>query len=163
MKSKLFHKAFLLCMGCFCLLGTSKSQNNLILQFVDKSQANAALNNISKITFSGDNLEMNYTDGTLSSYAIASVAKISFNITSGVDEISSQSDLIALYPNPANEIIYIKNVPESVSYVTIFKLDGSCVKTVSVSEINNGIVISDLPSGFYVIKVGVNALKFNKL
>lgn len=163
MKSNLLYKVFLVCLGCFCIIGVSQSQNNLILQFVDKTQVNSAINTISKITFSGDNLEMNYTDGTLNSYAIATVGKISFNIVSDVNELSSPTDQIMLYPNPANDVLYLKNIPDEQQTVAIFKLDGSCIKIASISEISSGLNISDLNPGIYVLKIGVKALKFTKL
>lgn len=163
MKSNLFHKVILLCLVSFSLIGVSKAQSNLILQFTDKTQVNPVLSTISKITFTGDNLEMKYNDGMSNSYLISTVNKITFNTLSGLNELSTQEDLISLYPNPAKDVIYLKNASENETKVSVFRLDGACLMSVQISIIGEGIDVSSLSKGIYVLKIGGKALKFTKL
>lgn len=163
MKSILFRKVILLCLASFSLIGVSKAQSNLILQFSDKTQANPMLSSISKITFTSDNLEMKYNDGTTNSYLISTVNKITFSTLSGFNELDSQEDLISLYPNPSKDFIYLKNAPKNETKVSVFRLDGACLLSVQISNIGEGIDVSSLSKGIYVLKIGGKALKFTKL
>jgi len=163
MKSILFRKVILLCLVSFSLIGVSKAQSNLILQFTDKTQVNPVLSTISKITFTGDNLEMKYNDGMSNSYLISTVNKITFNTLSGLNELSTREDLISLYPNPAKDVIYLKNAPENETNISVFRLDGACLMSVQISNIGEGIDVSSLSKGIYVLKIGGKALKFTKL
>ena len=163
MKSILFRKVILLCLASFSLIGVSKAQSNLILQFSDKTQVNPMLSSISKITFTSDNLEMKYNDGTTNSYLISMVNKITFSTLSGFNELDSQEDLISLYPNPSKDFIYLKNLTVDETSVSIFRLDGACLMSLQISDIDHGIDISSLSKGIYVLKIGGKALKFTKL
>ena len=163
MKSNLFHKVILLCLVSFSLIGASKAQSNLILHFTDKTQVNPTLSSISKITFTSDNLEMKYNDGTTSSYLISAIKKITFNALSGIKEVDVQENLISLYPNPSKDFIFLKNVTIDETIVSIFRLDGACIMSVQISNIDQGIDVSSLSKGVYVLKIGGKALKFTKL
>lgn len=74
------------------------------------------------------------------------------NITDpvGMPEMSRNSS-IALYPNPANDLITLKNIQASDLF-TIFDLYGRVVKEIVVSPETTQIDISDLSPGIYIIR-----------
>ena len=163
MKSTKFHKAILLCLISFSYIGVLQAQSNLTLHFTDKTQINPALNSISKITFTSDNLEMKFNDGSTNSYLISSINKITFGTLSALKETSSQESQILLYPNPSKDIIFLKNISVNETNVSVFSLDGACVLSVKISDVDNGVDVSSLSKGIYVLKIGDKALKFTKL
>jgi hypothetical protein len=73
---------------------------------------------------------------------------LSQNVQTVVSEVSDQ--FIHIYPNPANEFLYIHGTDESFT-VAIFNLSGKLVMTKSIYT--NQVDISDLPAGLYVIKI----------
>lgn len=72
------------------------------------------------------------------------------NITTGFN--STDHNTISIYPNPANEYIYLSNV-KSNSTIQIFNSFGQKVKF--SSNFTEQINIKDLPKGFYFLKITV--------
>jgi uncharacterized protein (TIGR02145 family) len=66
---------------------------------------------------------------------------------------------IEMYPNPANTIIYFKNLPKNAS-VSIFDLNGRKIKSCIPAE--NQIDISDLTSGIYSVQITSDNKSFTK-
>lgn len=64
----------------------------------------------------------------------------------GMEDIYNQG--IAIYPNPANDMIYITTDAQSVS---IYSIDGKLLKIKKIN--NNQINISDLENGVYLMKL----------
>lgn len=67
---------------------------------------------------------------------------------------------LALYPNPANDIIRIEGL-ESSAEVKIYNTLGELVKTVVVGG-NAEINVSELSAGLYVVRCGETSLRFVK-
>lgn len=75
--------------------------------------------------------------------------------TVGIYEPIRKQDVI-IYPNPATNKLYFDiSGDKELQSVTIYTLQGVCIKTVMVDAhtINGGINISSLPSGIYYIQV----------
>jgi len=78
------------------------------------------------------------------------VSASAFTSTTGINTFSEAG--ITLFPNPVTDILYIRDAPLN-SKISILTIDGSLVKEIlSVADKNN-IVVSDLPSGIYLIKI----------
>ena len=62
---------------------------------------------------------------------------------------------VRMYPNPANEIIYIKGLVSPASKVKIYTMRGRLVSTVNSSEFEEGqqVDVSKLAAGVYFIKI----------
>lgn len=67
------------------------------------------------------------------------------------------SDAIAIYPNPATDIVNI--VSQNDSELAIYNATGKEIKRVSTTQNNTAIDISDLPNGMYFIVVDGHAQK----
>jgi hypothetical protein len=78
-----------------------------------------------------------------------SVRCICDNITSGINYENSEA--MSLYPNPANEKLYLKNSNYNNATILIFDLQGKKVLDRKVDS--ESIDISNLNKGIYVIKL----------
>jgi hypothetical protein len=61
------------------------------------------------------------------------------------------ADGISIYPNPAGDYIYIKNLPEETA-IGIFNIQGKLLKNI-IANGSEEVDVSDLPSGVYIIKL----------
>lgn len=79
----------------------------------------------------------------------------------GVEE---NNDDFTVYPNPATDLIYFKNIA-NVESAEIYDLNGKLILTKSLLEIGNNqsINVSELPSGNYLLKLGVKSTSIVKL
>lgn len=72
--------------------------------------------------------------------------------------------ILKLYPNPANESIYISTISEQKNEIQFFNSMGVLVKEISISQ-STQINIKDLPNGLYFVKLKNNhqqTIKFIK-
>ena len=67
----------------------------------------------------------------------------------GVEEVVVDKD-IAIYPNPANDVIYVKG--EDVNYVEIYNSIGSKVVSRKIND-SESVNIADLASGIYFVRI----------
>lgn len=81
-----------------------------------------------------------------------------FNNSLSIINVEPKSSIF-LYPNPASEKIYLKEI-ESVKskYFVIFNLGGSIIKTGCIHS--NFIPVSDIKNGTYLIQIDKKAYKF---
>ena len=138
------------------------SQNNLILRFVGGTEKSTALSSLSKITFLGSNMVMTFTNGSFEAVDLLSVQKIGFTILNGVESVVQTGESMFVYPSPAIDRITLANLPEGARMATIFRLDGSAVERIQLSSNTQAIDVSNIPSGFYLLRVNNSTVKFAK-
>jgi hypothetical protein len=115
-------------------------------------------NNIRKLTFPDDNLNVVELDGASSAYAISNVRKFDFSGISTQIQIPQEpqqsGDDIQLYPNPVNDVLYVKNnsIEKYNLKFEIFDIQGKLLKVVEQQSINS-INVSDLRKGMYICRV----------
>jgi hypothetical protein len=73
---------------------------------------------------------------------------VSFTGTAGTNDIKS-SDVVNVFPNPAQSVIYINAVPGQFQTAIIYDITGRLVKTESV--IGNEVDVNDLANGNYIM------------
>lgn len=69
---------------------------------------------------------------------------------SGINELSAASANVSMYPNPANDALFISNLSGATT-ITISNLIGETIKEIKVSGDDVKINVANLPSGLYVI------------
>ena len=114
-----------------------------------------------KIYFDSDNFVID-TNGIADDavYPIVNISKVLFAQYAGVSSLGTD-EVLAVYPNPAKEQIFISGASEEVN-VEIYTAAG--VKIFSVKrEKNEPVDVSSLPSGVYMLKIGDKIIKFSKL
>ncbi len=79
----------------------------------------------------------------------------------GLNDIKKTAD-VTFYPNPAKEVITIKQQSNKATEVTIYNVLGSKVKTVVIGSGENTVNISDLQKGMYFIRYTENGTLVSK-
>lgn len=81
---------------------------------------------------------------------------VNFSLKSAIASISA--DNIKVYPNPANDYIYIKNTHKDfqTQQVQLFDLLGKQLLSQNVNESIHRLEISSLPKGIYILKVNTH-------
>ena len=70
-----------------------------------------------------------------------------------------ESDEVVLYPNPAKDIIYVKNISVN-TLIEIYDINGRLIRETNTTS--NSISISDLSRGFYFVNVNGQVKKIIK-
>jgi hypothetical protein len=72
-------------------------------------------------------------------------------------EINSKQTTFKVYPNPASETIMIEGLTDSAAPIMIYNLTGECVYSQKSTETRCEIKISQLASGLYLVKSGLQS------
>ncbi len=147
----------LLCMA----ISNSHAQNSMIIKFSDNSESGTSLALISKITFADNNLVLKLNTGISSNYLLSTIKKLVFSTTSEVINPDTDTE-IALFPNPSNNFICLKNLSDDNNQITVYNASGVLVMSATVNATDK-IDISALSKGIYIIRVANTAIKFSKL
>ena len=89
---------------------------------------------------------------------------LSWNSVQGLNDYFARVDQITVVPNPANHIIEVSTLPESLIEIT--NIQGQLIKTLTTTGNKTNIDVSALACGVYVVQVktakGVAVSKFIK-
>ena len=78
----------------------------------------------------------------------------------GLKDVNNVADNFIVYPNPATEYLVIKNSKVDLKTIQLFDMAGREVKNFKPSEIkDNKIILSNLTSGNYILKVNNTSKK----
>ena len=143
--------------------------NNVSAQYLriklqDGTEDTQEINLLQNLQFSDGSLQINFLSGTLTTYELSTVSTLYFQQypTSVEEDLQSGSQEISIYPNPASDVIYLKNTPETGSIVSIYRIDGMLIFQMQISSQNQVIDVSNLTNGLYLIRVNNQAIKFIK-
>ena len=152
----------LLATVCSAALAVNATTTVTVVNRSDNSEVTHSVTESGLMYFSGDNLVIK-TDAASaeSTYALSSVRKVLFaqGTTSHVMQTVAEGT-IALYPNPATDVLYIVNAPENAQ-ADIYTIAGVLVKSQKVGA-NEPINISSLSAGIYLVRINNTVLKFSK-
>ena len=124
----------------------------------DGTTTSHAMSTNSKIYYSDTQLFFD-DNGTTVSYNLSDLRKAYFSAPQSTEEIDNQQ--LALYPNPAKDVLNIKNLADNQE-VTIYSINGAVIMKTIVSG-NAEINVSDLHPGMYVVSAGNLVSKFIKM
>ncbi|GHV35597.1 hypothetical protein FACS1894178_5510 [Bacteroidia bacterium] len=119
------------------------------MQDTEGATQSIPLGSISKLTFASANLQA-HTASATAPFPISTIGKITFGEMVITNTAAASAAEIALYPNPATDIICI-DAPEG-SAATIVDLHGRSVWAKSLLPLQQ-INVSALPAGVYIIKI----------
>ena len=121
------------------------------------TQTAYALSNIQKMSFSSGNLTVTKTDNSSGIYALSDLRYLNFSdVSTGLQkDLSVQSQLLKVYPNPVGDILNIGliGMSETEGTLSILNFEGKTLVTRKVS--NQGVLsldISHLPTGIYLCR-----------
>lgn len=154
------HKnAFLLLLAATLMLSPALMAQNMILKLQGGADQTIALNTVQKITFSNNNLVLNYVSGSTQSYGFSSLEKMYFSpLTSLKKNVQSKADILF---NPSDNQVYFRNLPEGSYLVNVYRTDGRAVVSKTITN-NETIDMSGFPASIYLIRVNNQILKFKK-
>ena len=124
----------------------------------DGTTTSHAMSTSSKIYYSDTQLFFD-DNGTTVSYNLSELRKAYFTAPQSTEEIDNQQ--LAIYPNPAKDVLNIKNLADNQE-VTIYSINGAVIMKTIVSG-NAEINVSDLHPGMYVVSAGNLVSKFIKM
>ena len=154
---KKFLITVLLSVGFLC---TSFAQNEVIFSIVktDGSTANYEMNKDARIYYSDTQL-MFFNGSETISVNFSEIRKAYFTAPQDVNEVENQQ--LSIYPNPANDVLRLSNIPNNQE-VTIYSINGAVIMKLIASE-ETEISISDLRPGMYIVSAGNMFSKFIKM
>lgn len=162
MKKKSTH-ILIFCVLAVCVqFANSQSVSMQILKW-DSSGKSLEISALNKLTFSGSNLVLNYTDTSNEDFQLSSIRKIIFNSSTGFTNNLMQNDAVQVYPNPASDFISIKKADTNITNLKIFTLNGVVIFSKNNLTENDKIDVRHLLRGFYLIKINDKVIKFTKL
>ena len=153
---KKFILTALILLGFLCTICAQEVTFNIVKN--DGTTAAHIMSSDAKIYYSDTQLFFD-DNGTTVTYNLSDLRKAYFSAPQSTEEIENQQ--LALYPNPAKDVLNIKNLADNQE-VTIYSINGSVImKTIASgdAEIN----ISELRPGMYVICAGNLVSKFIKM
>ncbi|MBR5696323.1 MAG: T9SS type A sorting domain-containing protein [Paludibacteraceae bacterium] len=140
------------------------AQAATVITIMDKNGGSKEYNvsDSGKLYFTDNALMINEQAGSKDvSVDISSIRKIMFKPGSvGVGANAADAIALVAFPNPAKDVLFLAGV-DNGSKVSVYAANGALVKEYSYSD--EGINVSSLPSGSYMITVSGKSVKFNKL
>jgi len=133
------------------------------------TQTAYTLNNIRKLTFSGDNLIVQKTDNSIGGYVLNELRYLNFtDLTIGITEqtkFPGKSNLVT-YPNPVGNVLHVDlRGEEGAGTLSILSLEGKVIYTQLTS--GNSLVsvsLSQLSQGIYICQyANKNTIKTVKI
>ena len=131
--------------------------SSLVVQTSDGAQQLHDLALIGKWVFVGEELQLIDKSGLLlASEQIANIRKITFSASSSTSVENVESQTIVVYPNPTQDILYIKGIESQP--LRVYDLQGR------VLQVGNGnqLTVSNLSSGTYLLQIGIQVVRFIK-
>lgn len=160
MKAKLFLSTLLLFAG---MSNSLVHGQRMTINMKDGTKQDVELTTLKKLTFSNNNLLLNYTNAPFSSVAIPNIRKITIiNSTDIAVNTDSSKNKMSIFMNPTDYQVSIKNAPESPTKANVYRIDGVLVLSAEISSSNNTLNASNLEKGLYLLKINNQVFKFKK-
>lgn len=152
--------AFILCIGIYIGLN---AQNVVVVENNDNTTQTFALGEQGEMLFTenNDSLVVRISENDYTSFLLSEINKIYFVHVSSVSDIDVQNTMF-VYPNPARDFIKIANNCQENQILSIYSIDGRMLVKQNYSA-NEGIDISSLKEGLYIVKLNGQTFKFSKL
>lgn len=146
-------------------LGTNNANAQYLrVKFQNGTEETREINLLKNLKFPDNLLQIKYINGTADSYELSSISTLYFQLyPTGTKRYRLIGNLeISVYPNPAKDILYLKNVPKNKLIASVYRIDGFLVLQKQIAIDNNSIDISSLINGFYFLRIDNQAFKFIK-
>jgi hypothetical protein len=143
---------------------SSKAQSFDLL-FNNREPVSYQLSTLKMLTFNATYMIVHQCDGSNVSLDLAAIRTLFFSdVVAGNEPISvNNHKVIILFPNPARNTITIMNLPDTQNDVVFYRLDGSILKKVNLSDHESSVDIQTFPSGLSLVKINNQVIKFIKL
>jgi hypothetical protein len=150
---------YLLILAMAFYLSPALLAQNMVLRLQGGTDQTIPLSNLQKITFSNNNLVLNYVVGGTQLFGFNSLEKIFFSPYTYLKKNYSPSANI--FFNSADNQIHFRNLEEGSYPVVVYQSDGRMVINTSITN-NESIDMSIFPASIYLIRINNQTLKFKK-
>ncbi|MDP4277755.1 MAG: T9SS type A sorting domain-containing protein [Bacteroidota bacterium] len=152
-----------ICLTVFSVAGvfSAKAGTQLTITGQNGSVRSIELSALGKITFQSSELMFHFQDGVLEPMPISSVKRMTFTQQSSLPK-ADKTVTISIYPNPATDYLIINNLPAKASQVFIYSISGRLMLSRTLESTTEQLTVSQLPDGFYILKINDQAFKFSK-
>ena len=149
--------AAILCQGAFADLKTELT----VVEFDSKSHV-YKIEESGELSFEEKSLVIKENEKSEAKVlSLGNITKLLIKEVSAVNDLSSDSQSITLYPNPASSEIFISGF-EGVQTVEIYSISG--VLAMKTTAENGSVInISNLRQGIYIVKVDGKTVKLCKI
>ena len=151
---------YLSLIGLFCLSLMASAENSLSITTQGGAERNIELSSLGKITFQSSELVVHFRNGNTEIFPLTAIQKMAFAEISGLNQ-SVKAAAFSVYPNPATSFIILENAPAD-AWIHIYSISGVLMKSCQMQASSGQVDISELPIGFYVLKLNNQAYKFSK-
>lgn len=118
------------------------------------SASNYAVTDISKITFENSNMVMWNGDSRMAEFALATLDKMFFSSTNGIQAMSSEAVKMRIDGG------VLRVTAPRGTRITLYNIGGQLLKEVTASGEETEMNLSGLRQGAYIVKVGEASKKF---
>ena len=138
---------------------------NLVIRTQSGSEIVKQLANVHSVTFSNNNLVLNFSGGVLETYSVLSISKLYFKaVATGTESLATaiSSGKLLVYPNPAGNVLHLQNPPDKDFIFQIYRIDGTLALQGQLQQGSRSINILTLNNGLYLLKINNMNTKFIK-
>jgi hypothetical protein len=144
-------KIVTLLLSLFLTVGTAFADNSQVVIINGQEVQKVA----TKITFSGDNATVSFSDGSSQTADMAQVV-IYLNVTTDIRKVETFS-----FNGLIGDVLTLSNVAEGTT-VTIYDATGKVLQQVKATDTTLSLNTASLKNGVYVLKAGNQIVKFLK-
>ncbi len=154
-------KRKLLVLACLAAFTSCFAQDEITIK-LSSGNKSYKIDDVETITFDGANLKINKTNSEFDSYPFSDIVNISFDTSTGIDNMKIAGVKLTISVAPGSDVIRISGYDPKEHYnVTVYNLSGENVY--SVGNWKGEVVdITSLVKGVYVLKINGSTLKFRK-
>lgn len=121
---------------------------------------NVGIASIGMITFSEDDLVMNYSDGNVENLDMLSIRKITFSGNpTGIAEIIGTENKISV-SFYSNDQLMVNNLPDGRHTLVVYSIAGALMHSSTLDSGSPTVNVSSLSKGVYIAFVNNQAIKF---
>lgn len=144
-------KIVTLLLSLFLTVGTAFADNSQVVIINGQEVEKFA----TKITFSGDNAIVTFSDGTTDTADMSNVV-IYLNVSTDISKVQTFN-----YNGIIGDELHLSNIAEGTT-VTIYDATGKVLQQVKATDTTLSLNTASLKSGVYVLKAGNQIVKFLK-
>jgi hypothetical protein len=161
-----YKKLVFSCLLFFYIAGKGLHAQNIYFKFSNSTYSQYLLGDIRTITFTGGDMKLKMTDGSLVSLPLSTISSFNYAGYAGTTNISklASAKQISVYPNPGNGTLTINyNAPASGNVsIEFLSTNGTILNTVTrqikagentFSLIAKDFAGQDLPTGIYLCRI----------
>jgi hypothetical protein len=157
MKQKAFIYLSILLLGIAASSVQAQSYTLNIIRW-SGAESSVGVGAIDRITFTENDLVVNYNEGNSESIDMLSIRKMTFSSTTNAETVGL-NDKISVSAVSGNRLI-LNNLPEGNHPVSIYSVSGILLKNATVHSGSPVIDIHAIGKGVYILSVNNQSLKF---